>query len=170
MWETRLGRGGLESLEGRSLPSSEAEIKRAAGGLGSSRSRVSRYPRARRKSLRGFEEASVAPYRACALEFSWMVHKWTKFQQSPTNSKVRNEEQKDHCDVSSLIYQSFGMSPVRVELIPRITRFIFPQLKNGLGLEFSVICGQTSPEITTDTRLPKQPRLTRASMVCSHIF
>ena len=52
------------------------------------------------------------------------------------------------------------MSPVRVELIPRITRFIFPQLKNGLSLEFSVIRGQTSPKITTDSRLPKQPRLT----------
>jgi hypothetical protein len=35
-----------------------------------------------------------------------------------------------------LIYQSFSMSPVQVELIPRITRFILPQLKNGLGLEF----------------------------------
>ena len=63
-------------------------------------------------------------------------------------------KKKDHCDVSLLIYQSFGMSPIRVELIPRITRLIFPQPKNGLGLEFSVICGQTSPEITTDTRLP----------------
>ena len=112
MWETRLGRGDLEPLEGRSLPSSEAEIKCTAGGLGPSRSRVSRYPRARRISLRGFEEASVAPYRTCTLEFSWMFHKWTKFQQSPTNSKVRNEGQKDHYDVSSLIYQSFGMSPL----------------------------------------------------------
>ena len=99
-----------------------------------------------------------------------MGYKWTKFQQSPTNSKVRNEGQQDHCAVSSLIYQSFGMSLVRVELIPRITRFIFPQLKNGLGLEFSVIRGQISPEITNDTKLPKQPRLTRALMVCSHIF
>ena len=99
-----------------------------------------------------------------------MGHKWTKFQQSPTNSKVRNEGQKDHYAVSSLIYQSFGTSPVRVELIPRITRFIFPQLKNGLGLEFSVICGQTSPEITTDTRLPKQPRLSGALTVCSISF
>jgi hypothetical protein len=55
-----------------------------------------------------------------------------------------------------LIYQSFDMSPVRVELAPRITRFIFPQLKNGLGLEFSALCGHTSLEISTDTRLPKQ--------------
>ena len=52
-------------LEGKSLPLSEVEIELAAGGLGSSRSRVGRYPRARRKSLRGFDEASVAPYRAC---------------------------------------------------------------------------------------------------------
>ena len=79
-------------------------------------------------------------------------------------------KKKDRCAVSLLIYQSFGMSPIRDELIARITRFIFPQLKNGLGLEFSVICGQTSPEITTDTRLPKQPRLTGALMVCSRIF
>ena len=91
-----------------------------------------------------------------------MVNKWTKFQQPPTNFKVKNEGQKDHYVVSSLIYQSFSMSPVQVELIPRITRFIFPQLKNGLGLEFLVIRGQTSPEITTDTRLAKQPRLTRS--------
>jgi hypothetical protein len=40
-----------------------------------------------------------------------------------------------------LIYQSFGMSPVWVELIPRIKRFIFPQLKNELGIEFSALCG-----------------------------
>jgi hypothetical protein len=48
------------------------------------------------------------------------------------------------------------MSPVRIELTPRITRFIFPQLKNGLGLEFSALCGQTSLQTSTDTRLPKQ--------------
>ena len=78
-------------------------------------------------------------------------------------------KKKDHYVVASLIYQSFGMSPIRVELIP-IIRFIFPQLKNGIGLEFSVICGQTSPEITTDTKLPKQPHLARALMVCSYIL
>ena len=61
-------------------------------------------------------------------------------------------KEKDHCVVALLIYQSFGMS--ELELIPRIIRFIFPQLKNGLSLEFSVIRGQISPEITTDTRLP----------------
>jgi hypothetical protein len=54
-----------------------------------------------------------------------------------------------------LIYQSFSMSPVRVELTPRITRFIFPQLKNRLDLEFSALCGQTSLKTSTDTRLPK---------------
>ena len=67
----RLGRGGLEPLEGRSLPSSEAEIERAAGGLGGEASsmaeyallpRVGRYPRARQRVLRGFEEASVGSY------------------------------------------------------------------------------------------------------------
>ena len=55
-------------LEGRSVPSSEAEIERAAGGLehGGVHSlvRVGRYPRARRRSLHGFEKASVGPYRA----------------------------------------------------------------------------------------------------------
>jgi hypothetical protein len=50
-------------------------------------------------------------------------------------------KKKDHCAVSLLIYQSFGISPIRVELIHRITRFIYPQLMNGLGLEFSFIYG-----------------------------
>jgi hypothetical protein len=76
---------------------------------------------------------------------------------TPTNSKARKKKKKkDQSIVVLLIYQSFGMSPVRVELTPRITRFIFPQLKNGLGLEFSALCGQTSLETSTDTRLPKQ--------------
>ena len=60
---------------------------------------------------------------------------------------ISKQEDKDYYDVVLLIYQSFGMSPVRVELTPRITRFIIPQLKNGLGLEFSTICGQISLEI-----------------------
>jgi hypothetical protein len=82
--------------------------------------------------------------------------RWAKLQQSPTNSKARKKKKNDQSVVVLLIYQSFDMSPVRVELAPRITRFIFPQLKNGLGLEFSALCGHTSLEISTDTRLPKQ--------------
>jgi hypothetical protein len=54
------------------------------------------------------------------------------------------------------------MSPVRVELIPRITRFILPQLKDGLGIEFLDLCAQTSLETSTDTRVSKQTRLTGA--------
>jgi hypothetical protein len=54
--------------------------------------------------------------------------RWAEFQQSPTNSKARKK--KDESVVVLLIYQSFGMSLVRVELISRITRFNFPQLKN----------------------------------------
>jgi hypothetical protein len=80
--------------------------------------------------------------------------RWAKFQQSPTNSKARKNK-KDQSDIMLLIYQSFGMSPIWVELTPWITRLIFPQLKNGLGLGFSALCGQTSLETSTDTRLPK---------------
>jgi hypothetical protein len=87
---------------------------------------------------------------------------------TPTNSKARKK--KDQSVVVLLICQSFGMSPVWVGLIPRITRFIFPQLKNGLGLEFSALCGQTSLKTSTDTGLPKQTRLTGALMVCSRIY
>jgi hypothetical protein len=63
--------------------------------------------------------------------------RWAKFQQSSPPP----QKKEDQCTVVLLIYQSFSMSPVRVELIPRIIRFIFPQLKNGLGLEFSALCG-----------------------------
>jgi hypothetical protein len=73
----------------------------------------------------------------------------------PTNSKARKKK-KDQSVVVLLIYQSFSMSPVWVELTHRITRFIFSQLKNGLGLEFLTLCGQTSLETSTDTRLLKQ--------------
>jgi hypothetical protein len=36
------------------------------------------------------------------------------------------EEEEDQSVVLLLIYRSFGMRPVRVELTPRIIRFIFP--------------------------------------------
>jgi hypothetical protein len=88
----------------------------------------------------------------------------------PPMPKREKEGKKDHCIIVLLIYQSFSISPVRVELTPRKSRFNFPQLMNGLCLEFTVLCGQISLEIATDTRLLKQPRLNRAFMVCSHIF
>jgi hypothetical protein len=87
----------------------------------------------------------------------------------PHQFQSKEKKKKDQSVVVLLIYQSFGMNPVQVELIPRITRFIFPRLKNGLGLEFSDLCGHTSLETSTDTRLPKQTRLTGALMVCSRI-
>jgi hypothetical protein len=83
-------------------------------------------------------------------------YRWAKFQQSFANSKSRKKKKKkDQSVIVLLIYPSFSMSPVWVKLIPRITRFIFPQLKNGLGLEFSALCGQTSLANSTDTRLSK---------------
>jgi hypothetical protein len=51
------------------------------------------------------------------------------------------KEEKDQCVVVLLIYQYFSMSPIQFKLIPRMARFIFPLLKNGLYLEFSALCG-----------------------------
>jgi hypothetical protein len=59
----------------------------------------------------------------------------------PPIPKQGKKNKKDGCVIVLLIYQSFGMSPIWVEHIPSITRFIFPQLKNGLSLEFSAMCG-----------------------------
>jgi hypothetical protein len=87
-----------------------------------------------------------------------------KFNNLPLIPK-QGKEEKDQCIIVFLIYQSFDMSLIWVQLIPRITRFIFSQLKNGLCFEFSVLCEHTSFEISTDTRLPKQPHLTRVLMV-----
>jgi hypothetical protein len=80
--------------------------------------------------------------------------------QLQSKEKKKKKKKKDQSVVVFLIYQSFGMSLVWVELIPRITRFIFPHLKNGLGLEFLAFYGQPSLETSTDTRLPKRTHLT----------
>ena len=98
-----------------------------------------------------------------------MGHKLGQIPTIPHQFQSNRKKVSDQCAVVLLIYQSFSISPVRVELIPRITRFILSQLKNGLCLEFSALCEQTSLEISTDTRLPKQTRLTGALMVCSRI-
>jgi hypothetical protein len=63
---------------------------------------------------------------------------------------------KNQCVVVLLIYKSFGMSLIWFELILRIARFIFPQLKNDPSLEFSALLVILHLKPQLDTRLSKQ--------------
>jgi hypothetical protein len=57
---------------------------------------------------------------------TWMGQIPTTPHQFQSKEEEEEEEEEDQSVVLLLIYQSFGMSPVRVKLTCRIIRFIFP--------------------------------------------